>query len=194
MILRLRQERHPIFNIKARDDQKVSVMLDTGASVSVCLATEDNLKAWFPDCVKTSLVTSVNSVVHKSTAEIYTIPKLKIGDLEVHNLPLAMIPAPETNFDIIMSSWVLAYNTFAVDYMEHKLGISTSKTNKIYCREIRSETQKDVYVSFCVFLNDTEMADDVLRWCKDNAPDAIKNLTDSEILECMLSSYYMMHK
>ena len=197
MIVKMVGDRCPVFYVK-QENSTLNILLDTGSPMSVFNRSVDVLSDIFPDCKdteKTTVLYSVNGSAGK--LPVYSIPIVKLDELSIFNLPVAVMRNSKFPCELILSSWVFSKVKFAIDYENRILELS-NLNRPIYCGLNPEQPDCDT-TNFFTFACDnvnfdvhksTHNLSKELKWCRAHAPEAIKDLPDEELWDIMKGSYY----
>ena len=123
-----------------------SVLLDSGAFISVFTRTEDSLKSKFNNVINTGCKTIVGGFGgNGNIVPVYIIPKLSIGSITIFNLPVAVYSNNNITADLILSSYVFKNNEFTVNFKNRILEV---RERDIHCLLIK---EGNLVTKFTVF-------------------------------------------
>lgn len=152
MKIKLYNNVRPIFKGEV-DKGELSVLLDTGAVMSVYTDSIENL-ARIAAVKDTKRYTRIGGFGGEGGQyPVYTIDKIKIGTLSIINLPIAVTNQAHISSDLVLASCVLSKHPFIVDYTNKELSLAEEDIT-ITCKFMTSPLNSDIISSFCVFTQD----------------------------------------
>lgn len=129
------------------NDNNLSILLDTGAFISVFTKSTELFKILFKDSFDSGFKTVISGFGGKGTlASVFVIPEVCIGDIKIFNLPVAIQPNKYISNELILSAYVFKNNPFTVDYLNKFINI---ENGDIWCRYV--VTDNDLVKGFSVF-------------------------------------------
>lgn len=152
MKIKLYNNVRPIFKGET-DKGELSVLLDTGAVMSVYTDSIENLVriATIKDTKRCTRIGGFGG--EGAQYPVYTIDKVKVGRLSIINLPVAVTNQAHISSDLVLASSVLSKHPFLIDYTNKELSIDGEDIS-ITCKFITSPLNSDIISSFCVFTQD----------------------------------------
>lgn len=149
--IHLQNDRRPMF-VSYSNGFEITSLLDTGALLNVYTGNAKEFLLTFPDAVLADKKTFIGGFGgNKSTlCDIYIVPELVIGDIVIHNLPVAIQPNDNIHSDLILASCIFQKWKFSIDYCNGLLELDCNRRD-IYVKNTLHETRSDIITGFFVF-------------------------------------------
>lgn len=146
MVIRLSNNIRPTMSEKSG----CSVMLDTGAIISVFNADEELFTTYYPNASNTGLVKDLGGFGGSAgLCPVYEIPELMFEDLRIINLPVVVCVNKSIPVDMVLAGHVFCNHPFKLDYKNKSIEVESNK--EIRCRYTISKNNKNMIHSFIAF-------------------------------------------
>lgn len=150
MRISLLSDKVPLLNVNLSGNPTLA-LFDTGATFNVYTGTEKMFKEIYPDSVNTGKYKLIKGHGAKERlCPVYLLPVTVFGELEIHNMPVAISIDNDVELRFIMASYVLQKTPFKIDYNNKVMHVETG-TGRIDCRYTLSDNNSDLIKSFVVF-------------------------------------------
>ena len=151
----INNKRKPLFQYRLTEDYSVTVLLDTGASMSIFDNSFRSIKSVFPNAYKSDKSVKVASIDGAAQYDVWIVPEMKLKTITFKNVPFVCRPLGRFGVGIILSAELFHVDGFAVCYRNNSLVLGDGH-KVIYCSlAIDIATGKVRY--FYTFMNDTEV-------------------------------------
>lgn len=122
----LSSNKRPIFKIRT-DVDELRTLLDTGAYMNVYTKSEELFKLQFPDATLLDEKTIISGFGGKEieSSKVYRIPKLKIGDISIVNVPVAIKNNTGTEIGLILASCIFNKWDLIINYAKRRIIVDT---------------------------------------------------------------------
>ena len=145
MVIKLIRDNMPLF---MNNTNTYSILLDTGASISVFTEVLPVFKRYFKDAIYSGYNTIVGGFGGPgSECPVYIIPHLEIGNSCVVNLPVAVQPSENISYNLILSAYVFKNHPFEIDFKNKEINVDDFN---IRCR-YKMHKSLDIIDRFVVF-------------------------------------------
>ena len=143
MIIELEKSIRPIFKGYSAN-KEFKILFDTGAETSVYTRSEGIFLQRFPYAKKLECKSPIGGFGDgNNLCPVYQIPELRIGDLVIKNVPVAICAKKNITSEIVLASCVFYYIPFTINLEEMQMIIYPKRDNvSCLCKTTYSDKYK----------------------------------------------------
>lgn len=115
MIIELEKSIRPIFKGYSGNTE-FKILFDTGAECSVYTRSEGIFLQRFPNAKKLQCMSPVGGfgTGNSNLCTVYQIPEIKVGNIWIRNLPVAIYPKENITSEVVLASCIFYYVPFTI--------------------------------------------------------------------------------
>lgn len=193
--IKLKSTDRPLFYSVHSNTKSPVWLLDTGAVFAVYTRGLADFNRAFPNAVKKSGKFKLSGFGGAGQmCDVYTIPVLKIMNITVHDLPVA-ISLSNISADLILPSSIFKNMPFSISYQKRELNVDDGNRD-VKC--FLPQPFDGEYLRMNVLAQEcddiVDAPEGAIEWCRRRASSLQKELPDGELWEAMKELYYREHQ